>query len=780
MGKRSWKQGYKDPLLQHVAANDASDDENLSEQDMEAMEEYGEQGLSFLKALDPRSLLNTYQKERLAAPRSRGTVAIQVGDDVSDQTDQDSESVDSSLDSDAEASYELAPRAGQKDTSLATGRLPIKTRTGELLQQQNRAVEPDTLKSATDLLELKDKAIEDTIAPAITKKSIVAAKPKKIAPATPMYTLSEARERLASAASQLIENPEANIGELKALHRISKTSDSRIIKLALLTELTVFKDIIPGYRIRKLSEKELSAQVSKEVKRLRQYEESLLGSYQIYLQHLEDLVSNICSSDDNSSIPGVALLCLCDLLKSVPHFNFRLNIMTVVMSSLQRVKIPALIDACCDSFDDLLRGDVSGEASLDAVKLISKFAKKTHQIRPRIIKTFLSLRLLDELQVESDGGIRKSHPSKKRKLHGQVPYVSKKMRKINRAHAEVDEELHEAEATVDRAERQKLHSETLKHVFLTYFRILKEAPESPLVLPALEGLGKFSHLINIDFFNDLVAAIKKICLHHLNHINMGVELSRSLSISLQCILTVLQLLAAIKDAIKTDLLQFHTATYDMLSKLATRVPSTDLASLHSNPHSDHSKIGLMLLVLEIMFQRPQDMAINRVASFVKRLSTVALNLTDNASIAALSVVHKIIMRLPRLHSLLDGEETIGSGVYKPYVQDVDLCNPFATSLWELTIMAESHYHPAVRKAASMVLHHSDGSASRALPSELQSLTRGRPLHIMEEFDSFYGGSFAIHPACKLPGRQLIVPAIVHGPSVVGFSAFLENLELRLE
>ncbi|KAH6578907.1 hypothetical protein BASA60_003496 [Batrachochytrium salamandrivorans] len=747
MGKRSWKQGYKDPLLQHVAANDASDDENLSEQDMEAMEEYGEQGLSFLKALDPRSLLNTYQKERLAAPRSRGTVAIQVGDDVSDQTDQDSESVDSSLDSDAEASYELAPRAGQKDTSLATGRLPIKTRTGELLQQQNRAVEPDTLKSATDLLELKDKAIEDTIAPAITKKSIVAAKPKKIAPATPMYTLSEARERLASAASQLIENPEANIGELKALHRISKTSDSRIIKLALLTELTVFKDIIPGYRIRKLSEKELSAQVSKEVKRLRQYEESLLGSYQIYLQHLEDLVSNICSSDDNSSIPGVALLCLCDLLKSVPHFNFRLNIMTVVMSSLQRVKIPALIDACCDSFDDLLRGDVSGEASLDAVKLISKFAKKTHQIRPRIIKTFLSLRLLDELQVESDG---------------------------------VDEELHEAEATVDRAERQKLHSETLKHVFLTYFRILKEAPESPLVLPALEGLGKFSHLINIDFFNDLVAAIKKICLHHLNHINMGVELSRSLSISLQCILTVLQLLAAIKDAIKTDLLQFHTATYDMLSKLATRVPSTDLASLHSNPHSDHSKIGLMLLVLEIMFQRPQDMAINRVASFVKRLSTVALNLTDNASIAALSVVHKIIMRLPRLHSLLDGEETIGSGVYKPYVQDVDLCNPFATSLWELTIMAESHYHPAVRKAASMVLHHSDGSASRALPSELQSLTRGRPLHIMEEFDSFYGGSFAIHPACKLPGRQLIVPAIVHGPSVVGFSAFLENLELRLE
>ncbi|KAJ1343936.1 hypothetical protein BSLG_001486 [Batrachochytrium salamandrivorans] len=487
-----------------------------------------------------------------------------------------------------------------------------------------------------------------------------------------MYTLSEARERLASAASQLIENPEANIGELKALHRISKTSDSRIIKLALLTELTVFKDIIPG-------------------------------------------------SDDNSSIPGVALLCLCDLLKSVPHFNFRLNIMTVVMSSLQRVKIPAKpVLMQSNSYQSLRKRRI-------------KFA--------RIIKTFLSLRLLDELQVESDGGIRKSHPSKKRKLHGQVPYVSKKMRKINRAHAEVDEELHEAEATVDRAERQKLHSETLKHVF-AYFRILKEAPESPLVLPALEGLGKFSHLINIDFFNDLVAAIKRYA----------------------CIILTISIWA-------WNYREASRLVYSALNRLS-------LAPLKSTFRP--FKIGLMLLVLEIMFQRPQDMAINRVASFVKRLSTVALNLTDNASIAALSVVHKIIMRLPRLHSLLDGEETIGSGVYKPYVQDVDLCNPFATSLWELTIMAESHYHPAVRKAASMVLHHSDGSASQALPSELQSLTRGRPLHIMEEFDSFYGGSFAIHPACKLPGRQLIVPAIVHGPSVVGFSAFLENLELRLE
>ena len=50
-------------------------------------------------------------------------------------------------------------------------------------------------------------------------------------------------------------------------------------------------------------------------------------------------------------------------------------------------------------------------------------------------------------------------------------------------------------------------TEILKFVFVTYFRVLKTVGHSPLLSPVLEGLAKFAHLINVDFFNDLMAAL---------------------------------------------------------------------------------------------------------------------------------------------------------------------------------------------------------------------------------------------------------------------------------
>lgn len=48
----------------------------------------------------------------------------------------------------------------------------------------------------------------------------------------------------------------------------------------------MYKDVLPAYRIRLPTEKELAMPVSKEVKRLREYESTLLKGYQTYLKHL--------------------------------------------------------------------------------------------------------------------------------------------------------------------------------------------------------------------------------------------------------------------------------------------------------------------------------------------------------------------------------------------------------------------------------------------------------------------------------------------------------------
>ncbi|KAI8925466.1 nucleolar complex-associated protein-domain-containing protein [Entophlyctis helioformis] len=622
--------------------------------------------------------------------------------------------------------------------------------------------------------------------PAMAKQ---AAEPKKTA--KPKKTFTESREMLAASATLILEEPEKHINELHKIRLAGNTSDERVTKLALLAQLAIFKDIIPGYRIRKLSEKELSTQISKDVKRLRQYEESLLQHYQLYLQQLEKLVSGPAPDGyERDSAPGIALVCMCDLLKSVPHFNFRLNIMTAILAAVRRVRRPDMVDLCCEAFEQLFRDDETGEYSLEAIKLIAKITKQSdYRIHKRVIETFLFLRLAEELQLDEgkrqkvDKGSSKSDKFKdkerKRPKSGRTQHVSKRQKKLSRAEAEVEAEVKEAEATIDRHERQKTHSETLKHVFITYFRILKQLPDSPLIMPALEGLGKFSHLISIDFFTDLLEAIKKICLYQLDKPAEGVQFSQQLSVGLQCILTVLELLASVKDAIKTDLLQFHSAMYRLISRVSLRASLVDPMHLRANYHSDRSIMELMMLALDLMLRRPHEVPIGRIAAFMKRMATMSLSLPDNGAIGSLVAMHKVFLRLPRLQSLLEGDERLGAGVYNPYVDDMDLCNPFATSLWELSTLSSKHYHPMVQSCAKMVLTHSDGSVAKPLPAELQRISRDRPMDLLDRFDAFGGnGLFSLRPACKAPPPMTKQPTNVYGPSVVMQSAFMEQLLAR--
>lgn len=65
------------------------------------------------------------------------------------------------------------------------------------------------------------------------------------------------------------------------------SNDPTIRKLAVLSELAIFKDIIPGYRIRALTDAEKAEKVSQMVARTRDWEQGLVGIYQGYLRLLE-------------------------------------------------------------------------------------------------------------------------------------------------------------------------------------------------------------------------------------------------------------------------------------------------------------------------------------------------------------------------------------------------------------------------------------------------------------------------------------------------------------
>jgi nucleolar complex protein 3 len=83
-----------------------------------------------------------------------------------------------------------------------------------------------------------------------------------------------------------LAEPEKSLGEFKPLLALCSDDDLQVACWSMLSLLQVFKDVLPGYRIRLPSAAEEAVVVSKEVARVRQFESGLLRAYQAYLKLL--------------------------------------------------------------------------------------------------------------------------------------------------------------------------------------------------------------------------------------------------------------------------------------------------------------------------------------------------------------------------------------------------------------------------------------------------------------------------------------------------------------
>lgn len=177
----------------------------------------------------------------------------------------------------------MIPRLEVVEQSL----LPIKNEKGKLIKQKpEKKLQPEEDVHSDDG-ENSSISMQDESPQLLNKKP----KEKKTIKPIKSLSLAQVKETLASLASTILEDPEKNIAELLNLHKIT-TQDSRpaVLQVTILTQLAVFKDIIPGYRIRKLTDAEQQhGALSKDVRKLRNFEETLLSNYQTYLQSLESI-----------------------------------------------------------------------------------------------------------------------------------------------------------------------------------------------------------------------------------------------------------------------------------------------------------------------------------------------------------------------------------------------------------------------------------------------------------------------------------------------------------
>jgi nucleolar complex protein 3 len=253
------------------------------------------------------------------------------------------------------------------------------------------------------------------------------------------------------------EEPTYNIADLLAL---LQHTDHRVVELAMLSALLVFKDVIPGYRIRPPSESELNVQLKKETKRMRDFEQCLLASYQKYLKFLDSKVTSglknprkeVSEWDLIAKLGLSALRCFCELLRAVPHFNYRTMLLTAVVT---RAAQPSeqVYSLCCETLIHVFKSDVEAEVSYETVKLISKILAVAKYDVPEAL-----LRCLEtvKLRVHADEAktIRRKAKSERRK----------------RRRDENEAELLESNPVADKSTSMRFQADSLHEICLIYFR----------------------------------------------------------------------------------------------------------------------------------------------------------------------------------------------------------------------------------------------------------------------------------------------------------------------
>ncbi|KAI4265805.1 MAG: hypothetical protein L6R38_009164 [Xanthoria sp. 2 TBL-2021] len=622
-----------------------------------------------------------------------------------------------------EQQYEQRPREQKK--VLESTRLPIKTAEGRIERLASPESEQETVDS---LFGSGDEDASDT------QETEVEERPVEI----PIrQQIIEAKEELARIGTLLSENPEEHIGGFRKIAEIGASTNTVVKKLALATQLAVYKDIIPGYRIRPLGELDSSEKVSKEVRKLRSFEQALVTNYQNYIKEVAKCAkaSGDSSSEDRASIATVAISCACTLLLAVPHFNLRSELIKILVDKLSTRNRDDDFIKCIETLEKLFREDDDGNPSLDGVTQLSKLIKaRDYRIDESVLNTFLHLRLLSEFSSRgSQNRIDKPASTDAKKSKFKKEFRTKKYRKILKERKAVEKEFKEADAIVSHEERDRLQAETLKIVFVTYFRILKTRVPN-LTGAVLEGLAKYAHLINQDFFGDLLETLKDLIskasfedptqdteddtLDAPENPASQHDPLRSTLLSTTTAFTLLegQDAARSASALHLDLSFFTTHLYKTLHSFALnpdielsskslRLPDPHDPSSHHNlsqPITTNNKVNLktpsvLLLRALSSILVPRSVPPLRVAAFVKQLYICSLQLPEKSAQAVLGLLHQVMkLHGRKVAALWNTEERKGDGVFDALRGDVEGSNPFASTIWEGELL-RCHYVPAVRE-----------------------------------------------------------------------------------
>ena len=544
-------------------------------------------------------------------------------------------------------------------------------------------------------------------------------------------------------------NPDTKVCPLERLLQIAHHPRSEYTRrLALLSLLAVFKDILPGFRIRVSTEKESQDSASKKVKMLRSYEATLLKHYHAYLKMLGMLMEAYEAGKGNSSLEiyHISTRAMCALILAKPGFNFFDNLLSAIVPRMG-VQDEVVSKRCFSCIASCLREDNHQfKIALDVVRIANakcvKEQKKHSFIDPNILRPFLVLDLKADMKDHNYKALMKRMKAKT-KAH---------KKKLGRDLANQLEE-----ARVGRAEAHVLYGrqvKVLEELFLMYLRILKYSQHNPssssTLLPvALAGVARYVHLVNIELAQALLNVLALLAQSN----------SLSLECSLQACLTVFTAINGPGTTLRTDETEFIRLLLTQIQRLSLKDAS-------------QSTVRAVIKCVEKVFHHNKSVELPRVCGYIQELCRAAnkLSAAPNLALALVSAARALLEKHPSaIETLLSKEERDS---YLMMGTQRSMMDTHHVKLWELSLL-NTHFHPYMAAFSKDALN-----AKMLLP-------RHRPEALMKSFDAKEG---SFNPAIKAPKKRVLdattkkrrrfKPSTYHMDHMAFWEALDEELEER--
>ncbi|ANZ77118.1 BA75_03861T0 [Komagataella pastoris] len=613
-----------------------------------------------------------------------------------------------------EQDYELQSRSLNYSNEQEEG-LPIKRQDGrvERKMRDKQVAKKAPLENDKEQEERSSKDLPEETSKSQTSYS-----------ADPIQKKNQVKEEISKIAELLLEDSEEHIDSIIKVLKMAQSKDSTVSKLALLALTPIFKNMAPSYRIRPLTDLEKKEKVSKDVGKLRHFEQSLVIHFKTYLDLL-DKATRTFSTTTNATPYQISLgrsssIAVCELAQSMKFFNYRAELIDILIKRVcrkpQGEKDLQVFKKCVETLENLLTDDIDrGDISADIVRILCKRLRaRSYMVDESLVNIFLSASILRDYDPMNKDTEEKPKLKKKDRVH-----LSNSQRKQRKELQKIDEELKKAEEAVTAEQREKFQAEILRTLLKLYLDMLQQRPES-LMAPVLEGLARYGHMVNFDMLGDFLQVLRELSGGILSTSPDNNLTGDEIRQVLLCVVTAFALLSNhSQHKVNIDLSSFVATLYAVLplvaqdpdiefshKSLRLADPLTGVDGPASRPSVNVStKAELVLKALDSVFFASRSSTSNRVMAFTKRLYMTMLHTPEKTTIALLKFMEKLSGRFSEVAGLYSTEDTIANGVYNAETDNIERSNAACATLWENELL-RTHYCPTVQLAARTLANRS--------------------------------------------------------------------------